>query len=72
MPYRHVAETTKTLADVAAPTLMVGAMLQYLPYWAAAFTIIWTGMRIYDWIELKIDRVKARKRVKNLKKGVKE
>lgn len=42
----------KVLADVGdatAATVMVGSMLGYLPALAALFTIVWTGIRIYEW-----------------------
>ncbi len=54
-------EGLKHVADVTAPVITVGSMLAYLPYWAAGFTILWTGMRMYDWIEAKIDNSKGKK-----------
>lgn len=40
--------------DAVAAVATVGSLLTYLPYWAAGFTIVWTGLRIYILIETKI------------------
>ena len=41
-------ETIKTGADVLSVFTMVGALVQVLPSIAALFTIVWTGIRIYE------------------------
>lgn len=41
----------RDLADVAAGATAVGALLGWLPSIAALFTIVWTGIRIYDWYQ---------------------
>lgn len=61
----HISEAAKHIADAAAGTITVGAVLQYLPYWAATFTIIWTGMRMFDWIEDRIEKRQTKKRDKD-------
>lgn len=47
-------EITKHGTDVMAGAVTVGSVLTYLPYWAALFTIVWTGLRIYILIETKV------------------
>ena len=64
MPYHKVSEVLKHGADLAAGSVTIGAVLQYLPYWAALFTIIWTGMRMFDWIEKRIEKRKERRKRK--------
>jgi len=41
-------EPTKNLIDFASLATMLGAMGAMLPPLAALFTIIWTGIRIYE------------------------
>jgi hypothetical protein len=41
-------EAAKTAGDVTAVTVTVGALLEYLPAAAAAATLIWTLIRIYE------------------------
>lgn len=36
------------LGDLAAAGILVGTLAQLLPAIAALFTIIWTGLRIYE------------------------
>lgn len=43
-----VDEPTKNLIDFASLATMLGAMGAMLPPLAALFTIIWTGIRIYE------------------------
>ena len=43
----------QTVGDVIAATISVSALLQWLPAAAAILSIIWTGMRVYDWIKKK-------------------
>lgn len=41
-------ETVKHVADAAAASVAVGAFMAWLPPLAALFTIVWTGIRIYE------------------------
>lgn len=41
-------ETTKTIVDAASIATMLGALGSILPPLAALFTIVWTGIRIYE------------------------
>lgn len=41
-------EPTKNLIDFASLATMLGAMGAMLPPLAALFTILWTGIRIYE------------------------
>ena len=38
----------KTMIDVASVFTVVGTMMDVFPAVAAIFTIIWTGIRIYE------------------------
>lgn len=40
----------KNIVDAAAVGTTVGTLAGWLPNVAALFTIIWTGIRIYDWL----------------------
>lgn len=48
MPMNTVTEGTKTAVDAVSVFTVVGALNEWLPPLAAAFTIIWTGIRIYE------------------------
>ena len=41
-------EPVKHAADALAAGVAVGAVIKWLPPLAALFTIIWTGIRIYE------------------------
>jgi len=41
-------ETTKTIVDAASVATMLGTLGSILPPLAALFTIVWTGIRIYE------------------------
>ena len=41
-------DLTKTMLDAVALVTVVGTIMQWLPAVAAVFTIIWTGIRIYE------------------------
>lgn len=41
-------ETAKTVVDAASVVTMLGTLGSLLPPVAALFTIIWTGIRIYE------------------------
>lgn len=44
----HTGELVKYTGDVAAASITIGAIMTWLPPIAAAFTIIWTALRIYE------------------------
>ena len=41
-------ETTKHVVDALSIMTVVGTLVQLLPAVAALFTIVWTGIRIYE------------------------
>lgn len=41
-------ESIKTAGDIAAAGLTIGVLAAILPPLAALFTVIWTGIRIYE------------------------
>lgn len=45
----------KNAGDVLSGVLVVSTLTQWLPPVAALLTIIWTLMRIYDWIRNKVN-----------------
>jgi hypothetical protein len=44
----HMDESTKHAVDAASIFTAVGSILAWLPAVAALFTIVWTGIRIYE------------------------
>jgi hypothetical protein len=45
---QHSDQTVKHILDVAAAGTAAATLLQWLPAVAALFTIIWTGIRIWE------------------------
>lgn len=45
---------TKDIADVAAGSAAIGAYFAWLPELAALLAAIWTGIRIYEWIRVRL------------------
>jgi hypothetical protein len=41
-------DVTKTMLDAVSLVTVVGTIMEMLPAVAAVFTIIWTGIRIYE------------------------
>ena len=41
-------DSTKHLLDFASIFTAVGTLLSWLPHLAAIFTIVWTGIRIWE------------------------
>jgi len=37
---------------------MIATFAGWLPHIAASLTVLWTGLRIYDWIEVRLKRKK--------------
>ena len=44
----HLTEPEKIIGDIVSVGTVVGTLSGLLPAIAAAFTIIWTGIRIYE------------------------
>jgi hypothetical protein len=44
----HTQETTKTIIDGLSVVTVVGTLVEMLPSVAALFTVIWTGIRIWE------------------------
>ena len=44
----NMDDSTKHILDFASIFTAIGTVLQWLPYLAAIFTIVWTGIRIYE------------------------
>ena len=44
----HIDESSKHAIDIASVFTAVGSILKWLPEVAAIFTIVWTGIRIYE------------------------
>jgi hypothetical protein len=55
-------ETTKQVIDAASVVTMLGTLGSILPPVAALFTIIWTGIRIYETDTVQSLTAKKRKR----------
>jgi hypothetical protein len=45
---QHMSDGAKAIGDVLSVATVVGTIAQMLPAIAAIFTIIWTGIRIYE------------------------
>jgi len=59
-------ESTKHLLDFASIFTAVGTLLSWLPHLAAIFTILWTGIRIYE--TKTIQKAVAERKVKKERK----
>lgn len=46
--FKDIGEGTKHLIDAASIVTVLGTLVEMLPSVAALFTIIWTGIRIYE------------------------
>ena len=44
----HLTESTKHVLDGLSVITVLGALVDILPAVAALFTIVWTGIRIYE------------------------
>ena len=49
----HVSDNVKHIADAVSVTTVVGTLTAWLPPIAAALSIIWTSLRIYEMISGK-------------------
>lgn len=48
MAVEHVSEGTKHVLDGVSVITVIGALADVLPAVAALFTIVWTGIRIWE------------------------
>jgi hypothetical protein len=55
-------EVVKVLGDTLSVATVIGTLIQMLPAIAAMFTIVWTGIRIYesDTVQAYLARRKAK------------
>ena len=44
----HMKDETKSMVDLASLFTVLGTLLEWLPHVAAFFTIVWTGIRIWE------------------------
>jgi hypothetical protein len=49
------------MVDLTAGVVAIGTLISWLPSIAAAFTIVWTALRIYDWIVNKVRESRDRR-----------
>ena len=49
----HLGEGAKHLLDLLSISVAVGTLVSLLPSLAALLTVVWTGLRIFDWIEAR-------------------
>lgn len=56
--HEHLSDSTKHLLDSLSAITAVASLLQWLPAVASLFTIVWTGIRIYDRFKKKTDSQK--------------
>ncbi len=47
-PFANLDETVKHIVDGLSVITVLGTLVEMLPSIAAAFTIVWTGIRIYE------------------------
>jgi hypothetical protein len=47
-PYNNISEGSKHVLDGLSLVTVLGTLVDILPAVAAAFTIIWTAIRIYE------------------------
>ena len=62
----NMDDSTKHLLDFASIFTAVGTLLSWLPHLAALFTILWTGIRIYE--TKTIQKVVANRKAKKERK----
>lgn len=47
-PFDQVSESTKHIVDALSVATVLGTLTDMLPSIAAVFTIVWTGIRIWE------------------------
>jgi hypothetical protein len=73
----NVFEQIKQVGDSLSVIVVIGTLLQLLPYMAALVTVVWTIIRIYEtrtfqhWNNNRLMRMRARKLIKLRAKSVK-
>lgn len=55
-------ESVKHFVDGASALVTVAALTELLPPVAALLTIIWTALRIFDWVHRKVANRRRRNR----------
>lgn len=45
---QEISESTKHVVDALSIATVLGTLVEFLPAIAAVFTIIWTGIRIWE------------------------
>jgi len=68
MEMLNMDDSTKHLLDFASIFTAVGTLLTWLPHLAALFTILWTGIRIYE--TKTIQKMVATRKAKKHKKAI--
>ena len=48
MATHHLSEGAKLTGDIVSVATVLGTLAQWLPAVAALFTVVWTGIRIYE------------------------
>lgn len=48
-----LGDGAKHILDLLSISVAVGTLVSLLPSLAALLTIVWTGLRIFDWIEAR-------------------
>jgi hypothetical protein len=48
LKFEDMGDTAKHVLDALSVVTVVGTLMQMLPSIAALFTIVWTGIRIYE------------------------
>lgn len=56
--HEHLSDSTKQILDSISAFTAVASLLKWLPAIASLFTIVWTGIRIYDRLIKKTDSQK--------------
>ena len=49
----HLSDATKHFIDTLSLGVVIGTVANILPSVAAALTIVWTSLRIFDWMEAR-------------------
>ena len=65
MAFEHMNESGKHVGDALSIATVVGTLAQVLPSLAAIFTIIWTGIRIFE--TDTVQKLFGRKKVEDVK-----
>lgn len=47
-PFEHLSESVKHVVDILSVATVLGTLVDMLPSIAAVFTIVWTGIRIWE------------------------